>query len=137
MPSDLLEMLKEKAQLHPVLPDKVAKIDGTIFDGAYPQRSDSAHRGVVNRGVRRQVAAPVANDDPVEQEAVVNEVEEVEIDDTSADNEANAENRSYNLRSRQTRGKMFLTYNPGNECRIADNSALVHTYIVLYIHMKY
>ena len=42
-----------------------------------------------------------------------------------ADNEAIAENRSYNLRSRQTRGKMFLTYNPGNECRIADNSAVV------------
>ena len=104
MPSDLLEMLKEKAQLHPVLPDKVAKIDGTIFDGAYPQRSDSAHRGVVNRGVRRQVAAPVANDDPVEQEAVVNEVEEVEIDDTSADNEANLK-KIGQLWNRQTRGK--------------------------------
>ena len=37
------------------------EIDVTIVDGSYPHRSDSTHRGVVNRAVRRQAVALAAN----------------------------------------------------------------------------
>jgi len=75
--------------------------------------------------VRRQVVTPAAEDDSnlEQEEASVNEAEEVDVN-TSADNEAETVS-SYNLRSRQTRGKMFLTYNPTVTNRIANNSILV------------
>ena len=41
--------------------------------------------------MRRQAVAPAASDDIIEQDAVVNEVEEVENVNTSVDNEADAE----------------------------------------------
>jgi len=97
MPSDILEILKQNAQLHPVLPDKVAKIKGTIFDESYPQRSDSTHRGVANRGVRRQTVAVDNND--MNENVPVNEVEEVDNEESPAENEE--EVNSYDLRSRQ------------------------------------
>ena len=75
--------------------------------------------------MRRQVVTPAAEDDSnlEQEEASVNEAEEVDVN-TSADNEAETVS-SYNLRSRQTRGKMFLTYNPTVTNRIANNSILV------------
>jgi len=120
-PSDILEILKQNAQLHPVLPDKVAKIKGTIFDESYPQRSDSTHRGVANRGVRRQTVAADNND--MNENVPVNEVEEVDDEESPAENEE--EVNSYDLRSRQTRGEIFLNYNPSADDRMSNSSALV------------
>ena len=45
MPSDLKEMLRERAQTYPVLPDAKMRIKGTVYDRSY-QRRDPIDRGV-------------------------------------------------------------------------------------------
>ena len=129
-PSDIVEIMKEQAQLHPVLPDPEINVKGTIPDESYPQKSDLPHRGVVSRGVRRRAPTPaienVAIDDSAaadqshevnEQPAAANDVEEVQESVPSTDSAAEAELISYNLRSRQIRGKTLLTYDPSNAHR--------------------
>ena len=143
VPSDIIEIMKEKAQLYPVLPDPALKIKGTIRDDSYPQRSDPSHRGVVNRGVRRRARAPARRienhvedpiENPIEDAAADGENAEdpasandaVEVNDgPTVDSAADAQLVSYELRSRQARGKMFLTYNPEVSERINSRAALV------------
>ena len=109
MPSDLKEMLKERAQAYPVLPDVKMKIKGTVSDGSYPRRV-ATNRGVVRNRARNNVRAPPDEenaheehvDQAVEVEAPAVEVEveapveaqdeaQVEVDVPASDAEPHAQ----------------------------------------------
>ena len=154
LPSDLKEILKERAQTYPVLPDVNMKIKGTVANCSYPTR-DPTNRGVVNRKstARSNVRAPPiieVQDDPVEVqvedpvevqdepqlENVSDEESHVQVTvandvDSGASTPGAAESAelaSYDLRSRQTRGKMFLTEISSTSEKLSRQTTLISMY---------
>merc|ERR1711871_1766326 len=155
MPSDLKETLKERAQAHPVLPDVKMKIKGTVSDGSYPRRG-ATNRGVVRNRARNNVRAPLDEDNVYENaheehvdQAVEVEVPAVEVDVPAGDAEPHAqvtvandvgsgecppesaesaELAAFRMRTRQTRGKMFLTCTDTITEKMARRSMLVSMY---------